>query len=856
MPWCRASKVVGARGLRRVAALPESIGRTVIGCHAMRTLTATLALGGVVAALVGSDVNPEPRAPRAVSSSEIRAEAAAAETTTASDQALIEEYCVRCHSDRRLRGNLSLEDFDPASPHDQAAIAEKMIVKLRAGMMPPPGTARPAGDSLDVLVANLEARVDAAAARAPDPGSRTFQRLNRAEYTRSIDDLLGLEIDAGEYLPLDTKSENFDNIADVQMLSPTLLEAYLTAAAEIARLAVGDLAAAPRDVTYSVSGYTSQRERVEGAPFGTRGGVSVVHPFPADGEYVFTIVFEHTTTGAGFAGQLERGEQVEISIDGEPVALIDVDPWLSYSDPWGIAMRTDPIKVPAGPHRVTAAFLTSAEGPVDDLLAPHDWSIADRHTGMGGYGLTLLPLLRDLVIGGPEAVTGISEHAVRERIFTCRPESTGAETACAREIVTRLASEAYRRPAEARDVDALMRFYEEGAAEGGFDVGVRTALQAILASPYFVFRFEGTTGSAPAGAERLSDHALASRLSFFLWGLPPDETLRSLAAEGALTDPSVLDSQIDRMLGDPRAEALSTRFAAQWLRLQDLEKVHPDSYWFPDYDKQLSDAMRQETETFFSSLVSQDRSVLDLYTADYTFLNERLARHYGIDGVRGDAFRRVEYPDARRRGLLGHGSVLTLTSHGDRTSPVLRGKWVMEVLMGTPPPPPPPGVPDLEETDAAADGRTLSTRERMEQHRANPTCNSCHRFIDPIGLALDSYDVTGRWRIRENGAPIDTRGELYDGTPIDAPAALIDALLRRPEPLLRTFTQNLMAYALGRRVEYADQPAVRAIVREASDHDYRISSFVRGVVHSDAFRLRGQALSTTETSGVYQGMEH
>jgi hypothetical protein len=782
------------------------------------------------------------------------------EAVGASDQSLIEEYCVRCHNDRRLRGNLSLEDFDPASPHDQAAIAEKMIVKLRAGMMPPPGTARPAGDSLEVLVANLEARVDAAAARAPDPGGRTFQRLNRVEYARSIEDLLGLEIDAGAYLPLDTKSENFDNIADVQMLSPTLLEAYLTAAAEIARLAVGDLAAAPRDVTYTVSGYSSQTERVEGAPFGTRGGVSVVHPFPADGEYVFTIVFEHTTTGAGFAGQLERGQQVEVSIDGEAVALIDVDPWLSYSDSWGITMRTDPIAVPAGPHRVTAAFLTSAEGPVDDLLSPHDWSIADRHTGMGGYGLTLLPHLRDLVIQGPEKVTGISEHEVRERIFTCRPTTADDEAACAEEIVTRLASAAYRRPAEPRDVDALMRFYEEGAAEGGFEIGIRTALQAILASPYFVFRFEGTQAAANAGAASdlvaLSGDALASRLSFFLWGLPPDQTLRDLAASGALSDRATLDEQVDRMLSDPRSEALATRFAAQWLRLQDLEKVHPDSYWFPDYDLQLADAMRRETETFFGSLVEGDRSVLDLYTADYTFLNERLARHYGIDGVRGDAFRRVEYPDVRRRGLLGHGSVLTLTSHGDRTSPVLRGKWVMEVLMGTPPPPPPPGVPDLEQTEGSADGRTLSTRERMEQHRANPTCNACHRFIDPIGLALDSYDVTGRWRIRENGAAIDTRGELYDGTPIDSPTALVDALLRRPEPLLRTFTQNLMAYALGRRVEYTDQPAVRAIVREAAEDDYRISSFVRGVVHADAFRLRRQTLSTTETSGVYSGTEH
>jgi hypothetical protein len=809
----------------------------------LKTLGSTLAVGSVLLSLSAGT-----GAFRNVEVPDARSHPAAAdkpEWSTVTDSALLDEYCVRCHNDRRLRGNLSLEGFDPTRPHEWPAVAEKMILKLRAGMMPPPGTDRPSEGELTALAVDLEARIDAVAAASPDPGGRTFQRLNRAEYARSIRELLGLEVDAGEFLPLDTKSENFDNIADVQMLSPTLLEAYLTAAAEIARLAVGDRAAAPRDVTYSVSGYTSQTERAPGAPYGTRGGISIVHNFPADGDYTFTIVFEHTTTGAGFAGQLARGEQVEVSIDGAPVALIDVDSWLSYSDAWGITMRTDPIAVRAGPRRVTAAFLRTAEGPVEDLLAPHDWSIADRHTGMDGYGLTLLPHLRDLVIGGPRRVTGVSDHPVRARVFSCRPTTAEEEEPCARSILGRLATEAYRRPAEPRDVDALMRFYEEGASDGGFEIGVRTGLQAILASPHFIFRFEPTDR-----ALALSGHALASRLSFFLWGLPPDATLRELAVSGALTDPDVLVAQAERLLEDPRSEALATRFAAQWLRLQDLEKVHPDSYWFPDYDQQLADAMRRETESFFASLVREDRSLFELYTADYTFLDERLARHYGIEGVRGDAFRRGRYPDERRRGILGHGSVLTLTSHADRTSPVLRGKWVMEVLMGTPPPPPPPGVPDLEETEAATDGRARSTRERMEQHRANPTCNACHRFIDPIGLALDSYDVTGRWRIREHGATIDTRGELYDGTPIDSPTALVDALLRRPEPLVRTFAQNLMAYALGRRVEFTDQPAVRSIVRDAERNDYRISGFVTGIVRSEAFRMRATSVSTTDGLGV------
>ena len=780
----------------------------------------------------------------------VRIDAVAA---TRTDEALIEQYCVRCHSDRRLRGNLSLEDYDPLAPHLQASTTEKMIVKLRAGMMPPPGATRPSGDSLQALVQRLEARIDEAASAAPDPGGRTFQRLNRAEYARSIHDLLGLEIDAGAYLPLDTKSENFDNIADVQMLSPTLLDAYLGAAAEISRLAVGDMDAAPRDRTYSVSGYSSQIERVAGAPFGTRGGTSVVHNFPADGEYVFSIIFEHTTTGDGFAGKLARGEKVEISIDGEPMALIDVDSWLSYSDPWGITMRTEALAVRAGPRRVTAAFLATSEGPVDDLMSPHDWSIADRHTGMGGYGLTLLPHLRDLVVAGPYRVTGISDHSVRDRIFTCRPTTQGEEEPCARVIVADLAGTAYRRPLQTRDLDGLMRFYDEGAIEGGFEVGVRTALQAILASPHFVFRFEGASAGETSETYAISNHALASRLSFFLWGVPPDDRLREIAESGDLSDRDVLTEEIHRMLSDSRAEALGTRFAAQWLRLQDLDKVHPDTYWFPDFDQQLADAMRRETELFFTSLVREDRSVLDLFTADHTYLNERLARHYGIPGVLGDEFRRVEYGAADRQGLLGHGSVLTLTSHGDRTSPVLRGKWVMEVLMGTPPPPPPPGVPDLEETDRAENGRALSTRARMEAHRANPTCNSCHRFIDPIGLALDSYDVTGRYRIRENGAPIDTRGELYDGTPIDSPAALVEALMRRPAPLVRTFTQNLMAYGLGRRVEYFDQPTIRAIERDAAQDGYRMSAFVTGVVLSDAFLMQRSSEAISETSGVAAG---
>jgi hypothetical protein len=784
---------------------------------------------------------------RAIVAAEHRAVLPADDRAAASvdDDAVLEEYCVRCHNDRRLRGNMSLESFDAERPELAGDLAEKMIVKLRAGMMPPPGVSRPAGDTLDVLVESLERRMDEAAERSPNPGGRTFQRLNQAEYAASIHELLGLEIDGADYLPPDTKSANFDNIADVQMLSPTLLDAYLNAAAEISRLAVGDPDATSTEAQYRIPRWASQVERVDGAPYGTRGGTSVVHNFPADGEYVFRVSFQHETTGTAVGNGAsalnttsDSPEQVEISIDGERVALIELSRWMHVSNPDGVEIRTDPIPVAAGPRRVTAAFLEMAEGPVQDVISPHDWSLASTAIA-GTYGIMSLPHMRDLVVVGPERVTGVSDNPIRDAIFTCRPERAEDERACAEAIVTRLGAEAFRRPLEPEDRDALMRFYEHGAEEGGFEVGVRTALEATLASPHFVFRFEEAPEEVGSGqAYRINDVDLATRLSFFLWGLPPDRELRALAEAGELSDDDVLEAQVERMLADPRAEALGPRFAAQWLRLQDLDKVHPDVRLEPDYHQQLADAMARETELFFTNIVREDRGLFELFTADYTFVNERLARHYGIDGVTGDAFRRVEYPNDRRRGLLGHASILTLTSHAGRTSPVLRGKWVMEVVMGTPPPPPPPGVPDLEETEEATDGRMLTTRERMEIHRANPTCNACHRFMDPIGLALDGYGITGKVRIRENGNPLDTQGELYDGTPITSPVELQEALLRRPIPILRTFTGNLMAYALGRRIEHFDQPTIRRIVRDAERDDYRMSAFFKGIVTSDAFRMQ------------------
>jgi cytochrome c553 len=785
-----------------------------------------------------------------------------------SARALVATTCVGCHNDRARSGNLSLESFDFATAGQHADTAEKMIRKLRAGQMPPPGTRRPAEAALANLADALEAQADA---RAPElaPGRRSFQRLNRTEYARSIQDLLALDVNAGDYLPLDAKSANFDNIADAQLLSPTLMQAYLTAAAEISRLALGDPAATAREATYPVSRWTSQREHVDGAPYGTRGGVAVSHTFPADGDYRFRVSFYHETTGALYGNgraalhTADAPEQIEISLDGVRVALLDIDRWMNTSDPDGVNLRTEPIAITAGPHRVAAAFIRRFEGPAQDLIAPLDWSLASTSVA-DAYGITTLPHLRDLAITGPLVVTGVSETPSRRKIFTCHPatgltspqrgtrDGGSQQMVCAREIVSRLASQAFRRPAAERDVNALMSLYDKGASEAGFEGGIRMALEGILASPRFVFRFEEPPASARAGeAYALSDLDLASRLSFFLWATGPDEALVRVAEAGRLRDAATLERQTRRMLADRRSDVLGSRFAAQWLRLQDLDKINPDVRVYPDFDEQLKASMLRETDLFFRHIVREDRPVGDLFSAGYTFVDERLAKHYGIPNVIGSQFRKAPYPDGRRQGLLGHGSILTLTSHADRTSPVLRGKWVMEVLLGTPPPPPPPNVPDLEATAEAEDGRLRTVRERMEQHRANPACASCHRMIDPIGLALDNFDVTGAWRIRDNGMPIDASSTFYDGTPLTGPADLRQALLKRSGVLVQNFAENLMTFALGRRLGHEDMPAVRAVVRQAAAEQQRLSAFVLGIVKSPAFRMKSAEapVATPEVAG-------
>jgi cytochrome c553 len=756
----------------------------------------------------------------------------------------IKTYCVGCHNDTSKKGELSLTSFDAAKAAEHADIAEKMVRKLRTGMMPPKAASRkPDSATRLALVTALETTLDAAAVAAPNPGRRSFQRLNRAEYAAAIRALTGLDIDVSTYLPADTISASFDNIADVQMPSATAMQGYLRAAAHVSRVAIGDPSTDPTSTQYEVPRTQSQKGRVEGAPFGTRGGTVVTHIFPADGDYKFKLLLHGEPAGLLF-GRTVRDIQMEVAIDGERAALVKVDRWISESDPDGLMVSTPPIHVRAGARKVAATFIQEFEGSEDDLIKPIDHTLADTQIGVG-YGVTTLPHLRNLAIVGPFAVTGVSDNPTRRAIFTCRPTAPNEDVPCARRILERLATQAYRRPATARDVDELMPFYQQGAKAGGFESGVRTAMQAMLSSLHFIFRVEETPANAkPGGVYRISDTDLASRLSFFLWGTIPDKELIDLARRSELGRPEIFEHQVKRMLADPRSDALATRFASQWLRLQDLDKVEPDALTFPYYDESLAAAMHRETELFFDNLVRADRPAMEMLTADYTFVNERLARHYGIGGVSGPDFRKVTYPDDRRRGLLGHGSILTLTSHGNRTSPVLRGKWVMEVLLGSPPPPAPANVPQLEETADAKNGRMLSVAEQLAQHRASAFCSSCHNVIDPIGLSLDNFDVTGAWRIKDRGVPVNVAGELYDGTPINGVGDLRTALVARADVVITHFTETLMAYALGRRVEYYDMPAIRKIVTDAKARDYRLTSLILGVTKSAPFR---SALAETTT---------
>jgi hypothetical protein len=746
-------------------------------------------------------------------------------------KAFINEFCVSCHNDRVKRGELSLVGLDADHPEPENPIWEKAIRKVRTGMMPPVNAKRPDGNRINGFTGALETSLDRAAAAHPNPGRPLLHRLNRTEYANAVRDVLSLDIDVTKLLPPDDMTHGFDNIADVLTISPTLMDSYIRTAATLSRLAVGDRAISPSLEVYRVPQMLPQNDYVEGTPFGTRGGTAVRHLFPADGEYSFRLTFYHENNGLLF-GTLQKDEQVELAIDGERVALLDINPRMLVTD----ELRTGPIKIQAGPRLLSASFLRRARGPAVDLVRKFETTLINIATE--GPGVSVLPHLNTLAVNGPFNVTGPGDTPSRRRIFICRPATPADEEPCARKIMSALSSLAYRRPVSAADLDHLMRQYRQGrAAMGDFEGGVRLALQTMLSDPEFVFRIERVPSKARPGSNyRISDLELASRLSFFLWSSAPDEPLLRLAAAGKLRDSAVLETQIRRMLADERAEALARNFASQWLHLRNLREWTPDPRHYPDADKSLMNAMERETELFFMSIVREDRDITDLLTADYTFVNGRLAKHYNIPNVVGNRFRRVTLADGNRRGLLGHGSVLTVTSFPTRTSPVLRGKWVLDNLLGAPPPQPPPDVPALPEN--SHDAKPVPLRVRLQQHRANPICASCHATMDPIGFALESLDAVGAVRTFDSGERVDPSGELTDGTRLDGPAGLRRVLIEKSDVFRTAFTEKLLTYGLGRGVESHDMPAVRSIVRSAGQTNHRFSAYVLGIVNSLPFQYR------------------
>ena len=726
-------------------------------------------------------------------------------------QAVIDRYCVTCHNGRMRTGGLALDGLDVAQAGRQAPTWEKVVRKVRTGMMPPANAPRPDRATLDGFAAAVEATIDRAAATAPNPGAPVLHRLNRTEYANAVRDLIDLPIDAAALLPGDDSSEGFDNMASVLGVSPALMQAYVSAAAKISRLAVGDPTLSADVTTYLPPRGLSQAGQREGLPLGTRGGLLVQHVFPLDAEYEFRV----GRAGVGLFGLPPVGvdDEFEITLNGERVQL------LGRNAPRG-GIR---LKIPAGPQTIGVAVVRRANARgVDDLFSE----------------LANTAGVQSLAINGPLNPTGPGDTPSRRRIFSCRPATPAEEVPCARKILSALATRALRKPVNGNDpmIETFLGFFESGRKLRGFESGIQYALARVLVDPQFIYRFERAPTGLRAGAVyRISDLELASRLSFFLWSSIPDEELLGLAAKGRLADPAVLEQQTRRMLSDARARALIDNLAGQWLQLRQLDDVSPGT---KEFDGSLRYAFRRETELLFETIVRDDRSILDLIDADFTYVDERLARHYGIPNIRGSRFRRVALADGARRGLLGHGSFLTVTSAGNRTSPVQRGKWILENLLGAPVPSPPPGVDTNLEKSAEPGAQATSVRQRLERHRANPSCASCHSVMDPIGFSLENYDLIGKWRDADGGMPINAAGRLVDGTMLDGPASLRRALLDRRGAVVATAAEKLLTYALGRRVEYFDMPAVRVIVRDAARNDYRFSSLIAGVVKSLPFQMK------------------
>jgi mono/diheme cytochrome c family protein len=770
----------------------------------------------------------------------------AVDSTAASQAAIVNQYCVTCHSDRLRAGQLVLDGRDLADIGADGVVWEKVISKLRGGMMPPPRAPRPDASAYGALLAWLETGLDRAADSHPNPGrTETLHRLNRAEYGNAVRDLLGLEIDVTELLPPDDASYGFDNIAGVLKLNQSLMERYLSAAAKVTRAAIGDRTLEELSATYPVPREQSQYERVEGLPFGTRGGTLIRHSFPHDGTYEIKIELLCTTEidlKCDAAGGFTQPFALELLLDGEWLHTFSLDATEArpgYLQEWDDVFKVR-VPIQAGTRDVGVTFVkVSAVEYVRRGLRkrferpyryyPDQMQIAE-------------PFIDTVRIVGPYDSAGLGDTPSRRRIFSCWPESEAVDDvmACARSILAPLVRQAYRRPVTDAELVKLLRFFDDGAAAGGFEGGIELVLRRVLTSADFLFRVERD----PAGADgpyAVTDLELASRLSFFLWSSLPDEELIELAIRSALRNPKTLERQVRRMLVDDRAQALVENFFGQWLKLRHVDQLQPSEAMFPDFDASLQHAFKRETELFVEYIIRGDRSVIDLLDADYTFVNGRLARHYAIPNVQGASFRRVTYPDDRRRGLLGHGSILTLTSHAIRTSPVIRGKWILENVLGTPPPNPPANVPPLEEADQASK-RVLSMRERMSTHRANPVCAACHAMIDPAGFALENFNAVGQWRdVDQTFTPIDTAGTLPDGTQFTTLVDFKAALMAQPERFVQNMTEKLLTYALGRGLEYYDQPAVRRIVREAGEMDYRFSTLVMGVVNSLPFRMRQPA---------------
>jgi hypothetical protein len=719
-------------------------------------------------------------------------------------RATTDRYCSSCHNADDWAGGLDFGVLDHGHVNEDAETWEKVVLKLSAGMMPPPGEKRPSRSETDALVRTLQARLDAQpAVHAAAPG---LHRLNRTEYANAIRDIFGMQIDAGALLPQDDATNGFDNVAAGLNVSPALIQAYTSAAMKLSRAAVGDMTATETTVIYQTPETLAQDQHLEGLPLGSRGGVRITHYFPLDAEYHFSV--------RGNSFDRNPAARIDVALDGQRLEVAN--------------LRDFRLRVTAGEHVLTAALF--------DLRRPTGVNDIYSVYRVGGG-------VESVEIGGPYKATGPGDTESRRRIFSCRPRTSSEEQDCASRILVDLASRAFRAPQKPQDLTVIREFYERGRAEGGFEAGIQQAIARILIDPRFLYRFEEESRDATAGAtQQISDLELASRLSFFLWSSVPDRQLLDLAAQGQLHKPEILAAQVRRMLADMRAQALVTNFAGQWLFLRQLATVTPEVEGF---DENLREAFIEETRSLVGWVIAQDRPLTELLTANYTFLNERLARHYGIPGVRGSRFRRVQLPPGtHRRGLLGHGSILTITSTATRTSPVLRGAWVLENILGAPPPAPPPGV----ETNIDGDGTqvlTASVRARLEAHRKSKSCASCHSVIDPAGFALENFNAIGAWRERDGDSAVDAHGTLVDGTSLSGPDDLVNALMGRSEMFVTTFTEKLLTYALGRAVDYRDMPTVRAIVRQSARENYKVSTLIMGVVQSPAFRQRTRAAEPT-----------